>query len=242
MELFNGKKAEITKDESLCNDRLSLNAEKEKARSGQVIDLSMTLCADIPVYPTDPIFSSRRASIAEQNGANVLQLSIGTHTGTHVDMPRHISDSGLDAEVFSLSAFSGRAALIELTAKAGERIGMERLAEIELPNTEILLIRTGWEEKAGTADFFTSFPFLTEEAANMLVLKGYKLIGCDLPSVDGADGFGPAHRAFLMRGIPIVEAIVNMKALVGREFYFCAVPLKIRDGDGSPVRAFAMLD
>lgn len=51
------------------------------------------------------------------------------------------------------------------------------------------------------------------------------------------------ERKLLQSKILTITDLVNMDKLPNdKEFMFYAVPLKIKDGDGSPVRAFAILD
>ena len=50
------------------------------------------------------------------------------------------------------------------------------------------------------------------------------------------------HQIFLEHEKTVVENLTNLDKLLGKDFTFVALPLKIKGGDGSPVRAVALLD
>lgn len=206
-----------------------------------IIDLSVVLDNDTVTYPTDPDVSVTRVVHTYKDGCNVSALEMGTHSGTHVDLPMHYFDEGLDAASATLDLFCGECFTIEEPYSLGQGIEIDHLDLSGIKQGDILIIRTGWEETAGSKAFFEQFPYFSESCAKKLVELGVKAVGTDLPSVDGPSTGGAAHNIILSKGIMIIEALVNLKPLVGKRCYISAVPLKIRNGDGSPVRAYAIL-
>jgi arylformamidase len=206
-----------------------------------VYDLSMTISTGTATYPADPPILVKRVADLADAGCNVTSLAMGAHSGTHADLPLHYISGGTDAASAALDRFFGRAVVVEADAKPGQPISLAGIDVRQIKKDDILLIRTGWEIYAGTTAFFENFPYLGPEAARLLIDLGVKAVGTDLPSVDGLNSQGEIHKALLARQIMIIEALVNLKQLAGRECFFCAVPLKIEQGDGSPVRAFAVV-
>jgi arylformamidase len=103
-----------------------------------------------------------------------------------------------------------------------------------------VLLWTGWDTRWGTGSYRDPGPYLSEQAAEMLVGAGSKLVGVDFPNVDDVMGLaGPVHARLLGVGIPIVEHLTNLGALPTSGFRFFAVPLRITRGASVPVRAFA---
>jgi len=119
----------------------------------------------------------------------------------------------------------------ELFARAGELRG------------RAVLVDTGWSRHFGTPAYGVGHPFLTRDAAELLITHGVALVGIDSLNIDDTEGGErPVHSALLRAGIPIVEHLTRLDALPSSGFRFFAVPVKVRGMGTFPVRAFARLD
>ena len=209
-----------------------------------IIDLTHTISPETFVYPGTPrpAFSSTRT--LTHDGARETLLQIGSHTGTHMDAPRHILPEGSSLDQLPPSQFCGRAAVLDVShLEPGARITADFLRSQNgyLRIADYALLYTGWEKKWGTEAFLSEpFPVLDEESARYLVSCGLKGVGTDAISVDPLDsGDYPAHHVLLNGGLVIVENLC-LKKLVGRkDVMFFALPLKYAGADGAPVRAIA---
>jgi kynurenine formamidase len=216
------------------------------------IDLSHTLEEDIPAYPTHARFG-RALYESYEYGDPALHYGLTTseHTGTHVDAPLHFIPEGSAVDEISLDSLAGRAATIEAT-DLGEHdlLGVARIEAWEEEHGPIeakdrVLIRYGWDRRwaAGPEGrrFLEDWPGLSGEAAEYLVGKGVSLVGCDTLAVDATISTeNPAHYALLGSEVYIVENLKNLDQLPPF-CLFLALPLKIRGGSGSPVRAIALV-
>ncbi len=205
-------------------------------------DLTLLLNQDTePFDPsTEPRLSWQHCVDHSFFKCQVSLFSMVSHMGTHVDAPLHYIPKGKTTSQVDLSAYCGEATCIDVTAYTnGPEIdlteALEKNQELIKPGM-LLLLYTGWGEIANTREFFT-FPDLAENSGALLEQYGVKGIGVDMPSVDNA---GKTHVEILGRDIGIFESVINLKPLVGKKFFFSAVPLKFEDGDGSPVRAYAI--
>ncbi|KZT72440.1 putative cyclase [Daedalea quercina L-15889] len=117
------------------------------------VDLSHTLNLYTQVYPGDPSFSCCPLLTIERDGNNVASISMGSHTGTHVDAPYHFIEDGRRIDDIPISRFVGPALVVDLSSKgSGECIVWSDLAPYEetlkrrvSENPDvILLIRTDW--------------------------------------------------------------------------------------------------
>jgi kynurenine formamidase len=90
-------------------------------------------------------------------------------------------------------------------------------------------------------EFFSDFPYVSTELAAWLAEKKVGLVGMDTPTPNCID-WKIVHETFLSNNILIVEGLTNLDKLNSEEFTFIALPLKFKGGDGSPVRAVAILD
>ncbi len=99
----------------LANFECWITPETPSFPSMELIDLSHTLDSNIPIYPGDPTFSCCPFITIAKDGVNVHQISMGSHSGTHVDAPSHFVENGQSVDVIPLDRFVGRAIVIDLT-------------------------------------------------------------------------------------------------------------------------------
>lgn len=207
----------------------------------QIIDLSYQLNNKIPIYPGDPKVEIEIISKMETDGYQVSRIQFGTHSGTHIDLPAHFIKGGLTADKFNLEAFIGDAIVVNLPYLTNPNITVKNLAHLSELKDKILIINSGWSAKFNSEDFFTSHPQITLDAAQYLIQSGIKLIACDMPSVEQSEKDFPVHKKFLEAGIPIVQMLCNLDKIENSKIQFIALPLKIKEGDGSPARAVGII-
>lgn len=205
-----------------------------------VHDLSLEISSSLPYYPGDPEIKIEPKLVYAEKNANVLSLHLGTHSGTHIDTPLHQIDMGRTLEDIRLDIYMGEAVFLHIPKDTKEAITPDDLKRYKIREGDIVIICTGWEEKKYQDDYFIGFPYFAEEAADFLISRKVKCIGSDIPSVDKPGSGAVFHKKILSQDIGIVEALINLKPLTGKRMFFSALPLAIKNGDGSPVRAVAV--
>ncbi|MFP4470503.1 MAG: cyclase family protein [Bacteroidales bacterium] len=212
----------------------------------KIIDLSHTIKPDMPMFPGEIPPVMQKTLTHEKEGAQVTKITMNTHTGTHLDCPLHFLKEGTDTENTDPDQFYGKGFVIDCTAfKNHETIPADHLKTFdpEIALAHFVLIRTDWSKHWGSDEYFNHFPVLSNEAAEYLVSKKVKGIGLDVISIDAIDSSDyPNHYTTLGNNVLIIENLTNLHLLEGRAFHFAAFPLKFREGDGSPVRAVAIVD
>ncbi|CDO72613.1 hypothetical protein BN946_scf184985.g32 [Trametes cinnabarina] len=216
------------------------------------VDLSHTLDENVQVYPGDPTFSCCPVLNIKQDGWNVHNISMGTHTGTHVDAPYHFLAKGARIDDLPLSTFVGNVVVVDVTRKnAKEVITWEDIS----PHSDVIqrkaaqkhgvfvFLRTDWSQY-WKSDAYLEHPFLARDAAQRLIDLGVKLIGVDALSPDETrvDGSTPdfgVHAVVLGAGAVLAENLTNLAEIQTGEWLVSLAPLKLKGCDGSPVRAFA---
>lgn len=199
-------------------------------------DVTRPLSSGFAEWPGDaPCRLSWTARLEEGGPANVSELRMSAHCGTHVDAPLHVLPGGEAVGALPLSAFRGRARVVE--ARGVDAID-GALVEKALGDGESaprVLFRTGaWGDPAV---FPRSFPALTAAAAARLRDAGVVLVGTDAPSVDPFESDDlPAHRVLAEGGIAILENLLLDEVPVGT-YELIAFPLRLTGADASPVRA-----
>ncbi len=204
-----------------------------------IYDLSLTLDASLPAFEGDPRYSLTSAIAIEAAGYSVAELRMGTHGGTHIDVERHVISDGRDTETTPLDVFIGGALVIPAIVGGGFA-ALPDAAFGALGRGDIALIHTGWDEHFGRDDYLEGYPAFREEDMRRLIGLGVKAVGADLPSFE-TDLSCRIHRILLGAGVGLIESLAGLEPLINKRCLFCAAPLKLRGGDGSPVRAFAMV-
>ena len=205
-------------------------------RPPRLLDVSVLLAPGLATYPGNPPFEYGPVKrMAGGGSSNVSWLTMGTHTGTHVDAPRHFFDDKPGADALPLELLVGRARVIDLPHRGG--ITEAHLAGAGLREDLRVLLRTPNSAHWNTREtFHADYTYLTEAGARFLVDQGVKVVGIDYLSVEQFKKPGaPAHRALLGGGVVIIEGLDLSEAEPGAYEMYC-LPLKIKDADGAPAR------
>ena len=198
----------------------------------RIVDISLPLGPDTPVYPGDPRVAVERLSEARGGDTYALsRLTLGSHAGTHVDPPAHFIPGAPTAERIPLDACIGPAVVLDV--QGGETlIAVGEMAALP-EGAERVLLRTGGPPLGGRA--------LSLDAAQQLVRRGVRLVGIDALSIAPAGAPGDVHRTLLAAGIVILEGLDLSAPPPGPATLLC-LPLKLADGDGAPARAVLIYD
>ena len=205
----------------------------------RMFDVSLPIGPELLTWPGDPGVEVRPSSrISGGDPANVSELRLGTHTGTHVDPPAHFVEGAGSIEDVPLDVLYGEAVVADLTGVGV--IGREELEGLDLPEgTERVLCKTKNSELWSRlpVEFPDDYVAVTPEGARWCVDRGLRLIGVDFLSVerDGPPDF-PVHHLLLENGIIIVEGL-DLSAVDPGTYTLACLPLRITGGDGGPARA-----
>jgi kynurenine formamidase len=214
------------------------------------VELSHQIVAGMKTYPGLPepkveILLDYEASHERyQNKAEfyIASLHLCGNTGTYVDAPRHRYRTGIDLAGLSLEQLANLPALVIDATKAGRAIGGDAFRRLDLTGRAVLF-RTDFSKRWGTPAYFADNPFLTADAAELLVSKQPAFVGIDSLNIDDTgDPSRPAHTKLLGAGIPICEHMTNLEALPASGGRLHAVPIAWVGGGTFPVRAYAIVD
>jgi arylformamidase len=210
----------------------------------EVIDLSHFIGESMPVFPgTEPPRIAEACTI-DRHGFAEKSLSLYSHTGTHIDAPGHIVAGAPRLDGLAIDRFLGPGLVLDVSSVRGRHIEIDDIEHYEarLPSADFALLHSGWAGHWGDAGYFVGYPVLSQEAARWLARFDLKGVGVETISVDEVDSTRLAvHRVLFARGLVIVENLTGLEELIGKEFTFSCLPLKIADADGSPVRAVAII-
>ncbi len=210
----------------------------------RIIDLTHEISNATPVFPGDKAPAISALFNHDKDGFQELELNLTTHTGTHIDCPRHLYKRDQSLSDIDIDKFFGEAIAIDCSGMKDEiPLSLIRQYHKEPDKVDFVLLYTGYDTLWGSDQYFVNYPTLTEEAARYITMFNIKGVGFDTISADRIDSDElPVHRIFLQKNIFIIENLKGLKEVLHQKFYFSCFPLKITDGDGSPVRAVACLN
>lgn len=205
--------------------------------AGGWIDVSVPLHTGMAHWPDNPAVSiERMLSMERGDAANVSKLSMGAHTGTHMDAPIHFVEGGEGIDMLPLDATIGAARVISIDDAIA--ITQAELEPHNLQQGERILFKTRNSNRVWSTDnFIEDFVYISAEAAEYLADRGVRTVGVDYLSVGGFEKDGPeTHHALLSAGVWIIEGL-NLASVEPGNYELVCLPLKIVGGDGAPARA-----
>jgi arylformamidase len=205
-----------------------------------IYDITVPISNELPTWPDDPaVHLTVWRSLSSGDGANVSMLSLGAHTGTHVDAPAHFIEGAPKVDSLDLNVLIGEAEVVEVPQDYRAIPEGFVLAHCSPGATRILFKTRNsafWSEPK--LEFRSDFTYLDLEAAKTLVQGGAKLIGIDYLSIEK---FGSekheTHLALLSHGVVILEGL-NLSDVPAGKYELICLPLRLQSnkGDGAPAR------
>lgn len=198
-------------------------------------DISAPFSTNLPIYPGDPIMTQNEiCDITKGDVANVSELYFGSHTGTHLDVPKHFFANGKSLDQVPIEKFIGVAKVFEIKGK--DSISYNDICNLNIENDDIILFKTDNNDMMLNPIFKTDFVYLSYDAAKFLVEKNIRAVGIDYLSIEKYNSEEPiVHRTLLGNDIYIIEGLILSKVKSG-VYNIIALPLNIPNGNGSPVR------
>ncbi|HWW86166.1 MAG TPA: cyclase family protein [Vicinamibacterales bacterium] len=201
----------------------------------KLIDVTLPLDANLPIYPNNTPFTLEPIKrIAQGGSSNVSSLHMSAHTGTHVDAPRHFFDQGADTMGLPLEMLLGRARVIEMSPRGA--IAADDLARFDLTEDLRVLIKTSNSRLWGSPQFHPDYIGVSESGARYLVDHGLKVVGVDYLSVEQFKNPGaPAHHILLGSGVVVIEGL-DLRGVEPGIYEMLCLPLRVVGSDGAPAR------
>lgn len=198
-------------------------------------DISRKIVQGMPVYPNNP-----EVVIQELKGetSTVSRILLGSHTGTHLDAPKHVFDTGIGVEDIALSTLIGSCKVLDFSDRTGA-IKKEDLQLHSIHSGDRILVKT-----SNSLDPFVTFNpdyvYLDGDAADFLAELDIALFGIDYLSVKQYQGrdFRP-HDSLLIKNIVILEGL-NLAEVIEGTYVLVALPLPVGSLDGAPIRAILL--
>lgn len=196
-----------------------------------IIDISLPIYSGMPVYPNNPVVTIKPLKTAT---SYLSEITFGSHTGTHIDVPRHVFETGIGVDKISLDQLIGPARVLDMT-HCEKAVTTEDLKKENIKKGERILVKTK-NSLRGFREFYPDYIYLDGDAAEFLAEKEITLFGIDSLSIkQKGNPDVRAHTELLKNNIVIIEGLDLSKAEPGNYNLYC-LPLKFVGLDGSPAR------
>jgi arylformamidase len=203
----------------------------------RIWDISEPIEPASATFPGDSPFSQEWVARMEKGAScNVSTIRMSVHVGTHTDAPLHFDLAGADIANVPLTKYIGRCRVVDVRGEGSPSlIPASALTPAMLRGAERILFRTRQDHDHRRWD--PAFTAVGADAARALVAAGIQLVGIDTPSMDHADSKDlGGHHVLHDGGIAILENL-DLRAVPAGDYELIALPLRIVNGDSSPVRA-----
>jgi kynurenine formamidase len=217
-------------------------------RLTRLVDLSVPVGARTVVYPGDPQPLLEPHSTIERDGFNLLRVSMGSQTGTHVDAPYHFDGATPRLDELPLERFLGPAVVVDASGIGPRQpITWEHVAPVapRLGPGVVVLLRTDWSERYGDPSYFAN-PYLDADTCRRMLDLGVRTFCIDAINIDETPderhpgtGF-PVHHLIAEAAGVIGENFRNLAAVDWADPFVMALPVALEGADGAPVRAVAV--
>lgn len=202
----------------------------------KIIDISIDIKPDMIKWPSDPdIQFENILSIENGNDFNFHGISLSTHTGTHIDAPRHFYKDGITVDKINPEVLIGKVLVVEISDD--KKISKTYLTEIDLNNYSRIIFKTKNSDILfKNNDFEHSYVYLDIDAAKYLVDSGINVIGTDYLSVDKFNSSNYEVHKYLAKNNIIILETLDLSTVKPGEYFLFAMPLKLKGLDASPSR------
>lgn len=203
-----------------------------------IYDVTVPITNTMPVWPGDPpvqLLPESHESRDKSHMVSLTAITMGSHTGTHIDAPFHMINGGKRLHEFSLEVLVGRATVFEVYGVRS--IGRAQLDGLDWTGVGRVLFKTDNSRHWQDGKFYEDFVYLEPGGAEFLVEREIRLVGIDYLSIDKfRSETHPSHFVLLSKNVLILEGL-NLSTVTSGHYTLYALPLNLQDADGAPARA-----
>jgi len=199
------------------------------------IDVTVPVRPGMVSFPDNPpIEIVRVLDLARGDPATVSHLSLGVHSGTHVDAPVHFLADGEGVDALPSDRLIGEARVLAI--RDPRAIGVAELRALDPREGERLLFKTQNSERCWRVDTFVpDYAYLSLEGAQLLAERRVRTVGIDYLSIAEPDAPVATHLALLQAGVCVIEGL-DLSAIQPGAYEMLCLPLRLAGADGAPAR------
>ena len=201
----------------------------------QIIDISWPITENTTEYKDKKTVKFTQTKNFPQDNSRDSIITLGSHTGTHIDAPSHFLEKGETTDKIDLATLIGDCRVLDLT-HVEEKITKQDLEKFEIQKDDIILLKTKNSSISPTEKFNTNFVYLEKSGAKFLADKKIKCVGIDYLGIERSQPEHETHKILMENNIPIIEGLRLEKAKE-KTYFFCCLPIFVKNLEASPSRA-----
>lgn len=201
-----------------------------------IIDISWPITPTMTSYKNNkPVLFTHEKNFAAHQVCD-SNITLNSHTGTHIDAPAHFLANGATVETIPLQTLVGVCRIIDLT-NLEHKITDKDLEIFDLKENEIILLKTKNSFLDVTQPFDTNFIYLDKTGAQFLAQKKIKTVGIDYLGIEREQPDHETHCILFEKQITIIEGLRLKEVYEGKNYFLCCLPLAINGLEAAPSRA-----
>lgn len=212
--------------------------ELMKKNKQKIIDISWPISDQMTAYKDRRSTSIQSSKRWETDQVRESLITLGSHSGTHIDAPSHFLEHGKTVDAVDLNSVVGPCVVYDLT-HCQEMITKQDLVQFAIQPLSRILLKTKNSFCPATALFDISFVYLSADAAQFLVEKQILCVGIDYLGIERAQVGHETHNILLSAGVTIIEGL-RLGHVVAANYQMCCLPLLISGLDAAPARAILL--
>lgn len=201
----------------------------------KLYDISWPISPAMTAYKDKKIVQFDRVKTFENDAVRESVITLGSHSGTHVDAPSHFMQDGQTIEHVDLRMLIGDCTVLDLVSVGGG-ISREHLEDTDIQAGDIVLLKTKNSAISPTAPFNPNFIYLAESGANYLVECNVRAVGIDYLGIERGQPAHETHVQLFNAGIAIIEGLRLADVAAGK-YFLCCLPLNVQGLEAAPARA-----
>lgn len=204
----------------------------------KIFDISWPIEELMTAYKDKKVVSVTATKSWEQHHARESLVQLGTHTGTHVDMPSHFVEHGQTLDQLDIKKLVGPCVVIDCM-HVDDCIMIDDIPSDYALEDRIILFKTKNSLLSSTDAFVSNFVYLSAQTAAFLAQKNVRAVGIDYLGIERNQPEHETHLKLLEKAIPIIEGLRLIEIDPG-EYFFCCLPLALKGLEAAPARAILM--
>jgi kynurenine formamidase len=200
-----------------------------------LIDLSLQIDENIPVFPGDPPAKINQISTIAEKGWNEKQLIITSHFATHIEAPIHMVENGKTLSDYPIDSFFGEALVFDVRGQSIINVNVDLVK-----SHDIVFFRTDHVNHIHKGSYFQKNPVISTDTIENLIEKDISILGIDSFTPDNEPY--SLHKKLFHHDIRIVENLTHLDQIPSQRFFCYIFPLNIKEADGAPCRVVAQVE
>lgn len=204
----------------------------------KIIDISWPISENMTAYKDRKVVAITHTKTWEADKAREALITLGTHTGTHVDAPPHFMEQGPTIDQLDLAKLVGPCIVLDMM-HVDDCINAHDLKDLAIQADHIILFKTKNSALDPNTLFNPQFIYLRASAAQLLAEKNVRAVGIDYLGIERGQPGHETHLRLLEKNISIVEGLRLGHVQAGK-YFFCCLPLALAGLEAAPARALLM--